>query len=334
AFSVITALHLVIGELAPKTFAIRQPERLALWCAVPLKWFYILSYPLLVALTTVTIALLKAMRIDGTTDHESAHSEEEIRWLLSHARTHGELTRSEHKLLNAVFEFDETICRQVMVPRVEVVFVDVDAPLGDAIRQARSSRHTRYPVCHGSLDKVLGVVHIKDLTGVSESDEIDLRKLMRPPRFVPETMPISRLLGHFQATRQHMAFVLDEYGTVLGIVTLENVIETIVGPVEDEFDLETPDVVPDGPGRFLVQGGTLLAVVNRKLGLTVFSHEVDTIAGLVMDRLGRIPQVGDTVDLDGATAEVLEVRGARATTLRLAVGTDDAGTGEGGRRPA
>ena len=331
AFSLITAAHIVLGEQAPKIYAIRRPGRTARWCAAPLKAFYILFYPFLMVLNAATAFILRRVGIEGMSEHETPHSEEEIRALLTQAHAHGELTRSEHKLLGAVFDFDESIARQVMVPRVDVQFFDINQPYQDAMENMRRSQHTRYPLCDGSLDKVLGFVHIKDLLHVPSGQEPDLRSICRPPRYVPETMPLGRLLNLFRATRQHLAFVVDEYGAVAGVVTFENVIERIVGPVQDEFDDELPAIVPEEADSFIVQGGTHIEEVNKALKIELSAPGVDTVAGLITQRLGRIAEAGDHVDLDGATAEVLDVQNSRPTRIRLRLlrpGGDSAATGE------
>jgi len=317
AFTLITALHLIIGEQAPKIFAIRRPERLVLWCAVPLRAFYVVAFPLLIALSVATTWLLRRIGVEQGAGHEAPLSEEELLASLRRSQLHGEVTQAERQLIEGVFEFDELICRRVMVPRRDVVFFDIQRPVAECVELAKRTKHTRYPLCDGSMDHVLGIVHIKDLVGVSELESMDLRSLMRPARRVPETMPIGRLLRYFQATHQLMAVVIDEHGTVVGIATLENVLEPIIGPVEDEFDTERPEVVPDGHRRFIVLGGTPLEVVNRKLQLNLESPDVDTFSGLLMQLLGRIPQAGDRVQLDGAVAEVLEARGARASRTRV-----------------
>lgn len=316
-FTIITGAHLVIGEQTPKIFAIRRPESMLLWCAAPLAFFYALLYPFLITLTAVTTALLRTVGIDSASEHDQPHSEGELRLLLSQAHAHGEISLAEHRLLHAVFEFDDLVCRRVMVPRVEVVFFEVDLPLRGCLDLAVRTRHTRFPVCEGSLDNAIGVVHVKNLLGVDGGDAFDLRSLMRPPRYVPETMPISRLLRHFQASHNHLAFVVDEYGTVAGIVTLENVLEQIVGPVEDEFDVEPPAIVPDGPGRFVVLGAAAIGLVNRRLGLDLPTGEADTLSGLLVARTGHLPAAGECIDLDRATAEIIEVRGNRATRVRI-----------------
>jgi len=317
AFSVITAAHIVLGEQAPKIYAIRRPGRTARWCAAPLKGFYILFYPLLMALSVATAFVLRRVGIEGVSEHETPHTEEEIRALLSRAHAHGELTRSEHKLLGAVFDFDESIARQIMVPRVDVQFLDVNHAYDNVIEQVRRSKHTRYPLCDGSLDKVLGFVHIKDLLQIPAGQAPDLRSVCRPPRYVPETMPLGRLLNLFQATRQHLAFVVDEYGAAAGIVTFENVVERIVGPVQDEFDDELPAIVPEEVGAFVVQGGTRMEEVNKALKVELGAPGVETVAGLITQRLGRIAEAGDHVDLDGVAAEVLDVQNSKPTRIRL-----------------
>ncbi len=322
SFTLITALHLVIGEQAPKIFAIRRPEQMVLWCAVPMRFFYIVSYPLLISLNWMTGVILKRLGVEGA-GHDTPHSEEEIRALLREARVHGEMTRSEHRLLDAVFEFDDMICRRVMVPRADVEFFGVHQSFEECMQQARRSRHTRFPLCQDSLDHTLGVIHIKDLISVEDVPAFNIRELARPPKTVPENMPISKLLRHFQATRQHMAFVLDEYGTVIGIVTMENVLEQIVGSVQDEFDMENPEIVPDGTGRFIVQGSTAIDVIEKILNIYREGHDVDTFSGLLTSLKGTILEAGDSIPLGRGHAEVLEVRNSRAERVRVVLDEED-----------
>ena len=317
AFTAITAFHLVLGEQAPKIAALRRPERAVLWCALPLKTFYYLSYPFMAALNSTTAFLLRRAGIEGASEHEIPHSEEEIRALLMQAHIAGELSRSEHRLINAVFEFDELICRRVMLPRADVIYLDASHSLSQAIDIFHQTKHTRYPVCEGSLDKIVGVVHIKDFIGLSADSDFDLSSVIRPPQYVPETMPVRRLLRQFQATHQHLAFLVDEYGTVSGIVTLENILESIIGPVEDEFDDEQPEIVSEGPQAYILSGNTSIDTINHRFGLKYETHEVDTIAGLLMSRTDKLLARGDRVELPGATAEVLEVKGSRAIRIRL-----------------
>ncbi len=324
AFTLITSLHLVIGEQAPKIFAIRHPEKMVLWCAAPMKFFFVISYPLLISLNWMTTTILKRLGVRGM-GHDTPHSEEEIRTLLREAHVHGDLTRSEHRLLDAVFEFDDIICRRIMVPRTDVELFLVGQSLSDCLAQARRSRHTRFPLCEGSLDKVIGVIHIKELILRTDDErQFDLRTIALPPKTVPENMPISKLLRHFQATHQHMAFIVDEYGTVIGIVTLENVIEQIVGAVQDEFDLETPDIVPEGPGQYIVQGSTPIDVVEKILNIYREDDDVDTFSGLLMSRHGEILEAGDRIEFASAVAEVLETKNSRAERVRVTLNNSPA----------
>ncbi len=319
AFTAITAAHLVFGEQAPKIYALRRPEKVLLWFALPLKTFYFFSYPFMIALNTATSFLLKIIGAEDVSEHDTVHSEDEIKALLRLSHKHGELSRSEHRLINAVFKFDDTVCRRIMQPRSAIIFFDIHCSFAECTALAKEKKHSRYPLCDGSLDNVLGVVHIKDLVGVSPEtqDTGILRSIMRPAQFVPETMRISRLLRQFQETYQHMALVVDEYGTVIGGVTLEDVLEQIVGPVEDEFDTHPLEIKSKSPGKFTVLGGTPISEVNRKLKIQLESVEAETLSGLLMEKTGQVLNVGDRIELDGAIAEVLEVSGSRATIIHM-----------------
>ena len=319
-FTVITALHLVVGEQAPKIFAIRKPEMMLLACAPLLKLFYLGTFPLMAALNATTAWLLGIIGLKEADEHGVPYTEEEIRALLREAHIHGNLTRSEHRLLDAVFEFDDLICRRIMCARGEVEYVDLNAPIQETMEMIRRTKHTRYPVCDGSLDDVQGILHVKDLIGLELGAEFDFREVMRPPKKVPENMPISKLLRHFQGTHQLMALVLDEYGTVIGIVTLENVLEEIIGNVADEFDHEDPEIVPDGPGAYIVSGGASVEEVEQELGLSFGETDVDTMSGLLLHFAQRLVNPGDEIDLGGvAQARVLEVADDRTTALRLSL---------------
>jgi CBS domain containing-hemolysin-like protein len=316
AFTVITSLHLVIGEQAPKIFAIRRADQVLLWCAVPLKCFYLMTFPLMVALNKTTAFLLKQVGLEADSKHEAPHTEEEIRLLLTESHASGNLTQSEHRLLHAVFEFDDMICRRIMVPRIEVEFFDIEDPPTQCIDLARRTRHTRYPVCSGSLDEVLGVVHMKDLVGLQVNNEFDWKTIMRPPDKVPEQMPISKLLRHFQATHHLLVFVIDEYGTIVGIVTLENVLEQIIGEVDDEFDNAEPNIVPDGPGQWMVLGATPIAELREALGVESDVTDIDTLSGLLMHCEQKLVGVGDRITLGDYAMEVVEVRDDRVYRVR------------------
>jgi CBS domain containing-hemolysin-like protein len=312
---------LVAGEQFPKIFAIRRPEVMLLWCAPLLRVFYALLLPFLTVLNGITTFLLHFVGIRGTESDEGPNSQEEIQALLREAHIHGNLTRNEHSLINNVFEFDDLIVRRVMLPRGEVAFIDINESLPNIFKLVKLTKHTRYPVCDRSLDRVLGVVHIKDMIGlVPDATKFDVQKIMRPPKKVPESMPISLVLRHFQATHQLMAFVVDEYGTITGLVTLENVLERIVGEVDDEFDVAKPNVVPHGPGEFIVNGTTRIEEAEAKMNLTLNETEdADTISGLLIEMNHGFLAAGDEIVLDGAIAQVLEVKQDRAIKVRFRI---------------
>ena len=322
AFTFITALHLVIGEQAPKIFAIRQPERMLLWCAVPMKLFYICSYPLMAALNATTSWLLHRMGLTGESSHGETLTETELRAMVHQAHAHGELTRNEQRLIDAIFEFDDLVCRRIMLPRNDVDFVDISTPPAETMAMIRRTQHTRYPVCDGSLDNVRGVLHIKDLLQTDVNDVFDFHSVARPPRKVPENMPVGKLLRHFQGTHQLMAFVIDEHGTIIGIVTLENVMEEIVGDVADEFDIEDPEIVPDGPGQYVAVGSTPIGELERRLDVSFEAPEVDTLSGLLMHYTHEVIEEGRTIDMGRVEAHVLEASSGRATRVRLTVRQD------------
>ncbi len=320
AFSIITALHLVVGEQAPKIFAIREPVKMLMWCAAPMRFFFYLLFPFMYVLNWVTNLVLAKLGLTGETGHGAPHNEEEIRALLSESHTHGYLSRSEHRLINAVMEFDDMLCRLVMVPRVEVQSMDVNKPFPELMTMAKKTRHTRYPVVDASLDSLLGVVHMKDLLGVSGDSDFDIRSIMREPTKVPESMPISQVLRHFQSTHQLLSFVIDEYGSIIGIVTLENVLEKIIGPVDDEFDVaDEPSIRKLSDGQFMVLGNTHIADVETALGLNLDDDDADTVAGVLMTRLGKIPESGDKFEFEGAVAHVVSVNNDRVEKIRFVV---------------
>ncbi len=317
SFTFVTALHLVIGEQAPKIFAIRKPETILLACAIPLQIFFVATYPLMQCLNVSTTWLLRMVGATEANKSSIPYTEEEIRALLREAHVHGSLTGSEHSIINAVFEFADLVCRRIMVSRTDVDFVDIHEKTSVTMDMIHRTKHTRYPICDGSLDHVLGVLHVKDISGETINDGFDWKSLMRPPKKVPENMPISKLLRHFQGTHQHMAFVVDEYGMMIGIVTLENVLEEIIGEVADEFDVEDPEIVPDGPDSFVILGSTAVQDVENRLGIQFEYADVDTMSGLLLNKAERLLIAGDVIEFPNAIAKVLSVSDDRATKVRL-----------------
>ncbi|KAB2964987.1 MAG: HlyC/CorC family transporter [Thermoanaerobaculia bacterium] len=315
AFATVSVLHIVFGELVPKSIAIRLPRGTALWTAAPLYVFYWAMFPAIWLLNRVANAILRLIGIRPVGEHEIAHSEEEVRLLL--ASRHGaELPEDKRDLLENVFELFDRVARQVMVPRADVVFLSTTRTIEENLDTARVSGHTRFPLCEGDLDSIVGVVHIKDLFRAPQLPD-DLRRIARPVRFVPASTPLDKLMTRMRGERLHLAAVLDEYGGVSGIVTLENVIEEIVGPIQDEFDAEKPELVERGEGVWQVSGAMLVMDLEDELGLELSDRDEDTVAGLVLSELGRRPRPGDRVETAGFAFEVLEVQGHRIRTLRL-----------------
>ena len=310
AFSIVTSFHLVVGEQAPKIWAIRKPKDMVRWCAPLMVFFFYLLFPFMYVLNYVTEIILSWLGLGGGSGHDSPHSEEEIRAMLREAHIHGNLTGNEHRMLNKVFEFDDLVCRLAMLPRTEVQFLDVNLPFSELMAIAKRTKHTRYPLCDGSLDKLLGIVHMKDLLGVDEnSTTFEIQSVMREAIKVPENMPISAVLKRIQNTHQLMTVVVDEYGTIVGLCTLENVMEKIIGPVDDEFDTTTEAAVQEiKPGQYMVIGSTPISEVEKALDMNLDEADVDTVAGVLMNRSNKIPEVGDIVEFDGATAEVMLVK--------------------------
>ncbi|MBI1354003.1 MAG: DUF21 domain-containing protein [Acidobacteria bacterium] len=311
AFSIgLTVLILFIGEILPKTYGATA------WRSA---WPFVV-WPLSFLRRALAPAIWLTQKVSDLIagDQGSTNvTEDEIQAVIRMGGSEGELSPSELQLLTAVFHFDETVVRQVMLPRREVVYFDIGQTLPECLEIVRRTRHTRYPICHGSLDSISGLVHIKDLLGVQASEDFDLEEIARPLRTVPDTLGISKLLRQMQSARQHMVAVVDEYGTVVGIVTMENIFEQLVGAVRDEFDEEAPDIVPEQEGVYKVRGHLQLDRLNRELGLDLSSEEVDTISGLVAERIGRLPRAGDEIVVDGLTIEIVETQAGRATWVRL-----------------
>ncbi len=311
AFSAaLTLAILLLSEIFPKTYGAVHWRRLWPLIVFPLAGLQRVFYPFIWVIQKLTDSLTRGSPAATAT-------EAEILSMIRLGARSGELTATELRLLDAVFRFDQLSCRQVMLPRPDVVFFDINRSLEECLALARATQHTRYPLCHGSLDSVIGLIHIKDLIGIPLQGDLDLKAVAKPLTFVPETMPLSRLLREMQTKGQHMALVVDEHGTTVGMITLENVLEQIVGSVLDEFDVETSEIVPEGPDSYLVEGQVSLSHLNRQLHLELDQEHVDTLSGLLVDQHGSLLKGGEVFRLEGAEAQVLEVRDGRAIRVRL-----------------
>lgn len=320
AFSLITFLHVVVGELAPKSIALQNPERTSLFVAGPTLLTERIFKPAIWALNGTGNALLRLVGVNPVSGHALVHSVEELKMLMDASTQGGVVEQEENEMLHAVFDFGEMVVRQVMVPRTEVTAVEAGVTLEEIIRLATQSTYTKFPVYEESLDQIIGIVHVKDLLNAMQSPDREgctARTLMREPLFVPETLPVSTLLRLFRDNRQHVAIVLDEFGGTGGLATLEDLLEEIVGEVNDLFDQAAPGIQPQPDGSVLIDGLTLIEDVNQELDLELVEEYYDTIAGYVMGRLGRIPRQGDTVEGEGARLRVEEMDRMRVARVRL-----------------
>jgi CBS domain containing-hemolysin-like protein len=319
ALSFVTFLHMALGEQAPKSLAIRSAKVLALATAPPLMAFYYIFWPviqLLNAASHLTLWMLGLARVDHV---ELAHTEEELRLIVAESVAGGHLSRNERVMIENVLNLEEKTARRVMVPRPDIVYLSLARPIEDNLRVARQAGHTRFPLCEDDLTTVIGMIHVKDLfrAGAASNGRPDLRKWARQVPFLPETLRLDLLLIEFQRNRVHMAMLLDEYGSVVGMVTLENVLEELVGPIQDEFDRETPQVTPLGDDVFEVDAACPLDVLADACGVPIPETEAETAGGLILDLLGRLAKTGDSVVVDGHRLVVLRADPTRIRRIRV-----------------
>jgi CBS domain containing-hemolysin-like protein len=316
AFFIITILHIVVGELAPKSYAIRATERVALLVAVPMRMFQLAFRPALWLLDRASNATLRLLGVSADST-ELAHSEEELRMLLAESHRVGVLSGSKRELLENVIDYSERTAKHVMVPRADIAYLSLTRELEENLAVVTQSAHTRFPLAATDIDHVVGMVHVKDLFNRRdqlESSE-DLASLKREILFVPETRTLDALQRDFQQRRTHMAIVVDEYGGTSGLVTLENVLEELVGEIQDEFDREPP-TVEETPDGLVFDGLILIDDVADRVGVRLPEPpDVSTIGGLVASQIGRIPRVGDRVTIAGSEFAVVEMRGRRVTKV-------------------
>ncbi|MBI2772925.1 MAG: HlyC/CorC family transporter [Chloroflexi bacterium] len=315
AYAIITYLHIVVGEQAPKYYAIEKAVGATLWTAYPLHFFYRATTPFIWAVNASANGLLRLLGI-ARADMAEVYSEEELKMLVAASTRRGILQESERVLLGRALDFADTLVRQVMVPRTEIVAIEDQQSLRELRDLSRDHPFTRFPVFHEDLDHIVGVVHIKDLVPAQDLSR-KVGEVMRKPLFVPETMRLDRALAEFRRQRIQLGIVTDEYGGTAGLVTLENVIEQLVGEVQDEFDREAPPFRSEPDGVLVADGLASLADLRDRLGLALGGAPYDTVGGLVFGRLGRPATVGDTVDVEGHRFQVTAVDGLRVAQVRI-----------------
>ena len=319
AFSAITVAHIVVGEQAPKIIAIRHALTATLWVSRPLRWFYIAFGPAISFLNFATnFVLTRILRLDSAGTHELGHSEEELRVILAESEENPEGVSPMGKeiLINAL-DLRRLVVRDITTPRGEVVSLDLEHSFEENLKIAQESRHTRFPLCQGHLDNTIGLVHIKDLLRLTREVSPDLTSIKRDILPVPEMMPLEKLLKLFLSKHAHLALVVDEYGGTVGIVTLDNVLEELVGSIQDEFDVEAAEFRRVNEDEFIVEGMFGLYELNDATGLELESPDVSTIGGYVTHLIGRLPQQGEKVTIDGYEVTITKCDGRRVEQLHF-----------------
>ena len=317
SFLILTYLSVVLGELVPKSIALQRAERLALWLAVPLDWLGRVTYPLVWVLQRSANAIARLFGVQPAPAGMTMHTEEDIRLIVAQTE---EIEEAEEEMLYKVFDFADKEAHDVMVPRPEVVALSVDLPPQEALAAVIDSPYTRYPVYRGTLDDVIGILHVRDLFGALYDRGIEnvvIEEIVRPAHVVPETKDLASLLAEFRRQNQHMALVVDEYGAVQGIVTLEDLLEEIVGEIEDEYDLPDESVERIDDRHIRIHGTFSIDDFNEQFGTDLPQEDYHTIAGFVFGELGRAPQPGDEVHHDGLRFKVEEVDGQRIERLEV-----------------
>ncbi|HEY8631502.1 MAG TPA: hemolysin family protein [Gaiellaceae bacterium] len=320
AYLILTFLHVVIGELVPKGIALGHSEGTALFVSAPVRFFFIVMRPIVWFLEGATEIVLKWLGLKPPGADDDVLSEAELRMLVSRSTEGGEIEQQEQEMLYKVFDFADKEAKDVMVPRPEVVALSIDLPPEQCLEAVMDSPYTRYPVYRESLDNVVGILHVRDLFRAMRDrgmHEVKVEDIIRPAHIVPETKDLAALLAEFRRANQHMAIVVDEYGDMEGIVTLEDLLEEIVGDIEDEFDLPDESIEQIDEDTVIIDGTFPIDDFNERLKTEMPDEDYHTMAGFVFGLLGRQPEAGDTINHDGMRFDVLEIEGSRI--LKLAV---------------
>ncbi len=320
AFAIVTYLHVTLGELVPKAIALTKNEETALWVALPVEAVFLITYPLVWFLQESSNAFTRLFGIEPAPAGVVAHTEEDIRLIVAQAGESGVVEQAEQELLYKVFDFADKEAHEVMVPRPQVVAISVDLPPEECLAAVIDSPYTRYPAYRGSLDEIVGILHVRDLFSSLYGKGIEnvvVEELLRSPYLVPETKDLGALLAEFRQTKQHMAIVVDEYGAMEGIVTLEDLLEEIVGEIDDEYDLPDESLQRIDDRTIRVSGTFPIDDFNEQFGQEMPQEDYHTLAGFVFGQLGRAPEKGDEVHFDGLRFEVDEVDGARIEKLNV-----------------
>lgn len=316
AFSAITTLHITLGEQAPKILAIRKPLPSTLWVSRPLRFFYVLFRPAIWFLNAASNWLLKYLfGIEPMSGHELAHSEEELRVILAESHGSENVSQLGKEILINALDMRKRVVRDITTPRGEVVFLNTEDTFEENLKVAVESRHTRFPLCEGHLDNTIGLVHIKDMLKLIREPKAALADIRRDFFPVPEMMPLEKLLTFFLSKHAHLALVVDEYGGTVGIVTLDNVLEELVGEIQDEFDAEDAEFRRVSDDEFVVKGSLGLYELQDLAGLDLESADVSTVGGYVTHLLGHLPRQGEHVRIEDFEVTITQTDGRRVGQL-------------------
>lgn len=317
-FTIITFLHIVIGELVPKSMAIQRAESLALFVVWPLYIFHKIGYPIIVLFNRAAKAITASLGLKAATEAELAHSEEELRMIVSASQRGGVLDQMESELIDNVFDFADRLAREVMVPRQDMICLFGDDSFEENMTVVRNTQHTRFPLCIEDKDHVIGMIHIRDLMDfeICNTAEKDLRTIMREILVIPEGMSVAKLLQVMRRKRIHLAVVADEYGGTAGLVALQDVLEQIVGDIQDEHDDAVETEILRLNDGYEFDGRVLLDEVFELLNIRLEEHEEDTIGGYIFGLLGRRPEISDKVNIGDYVFEVLKVNGFRIVRVK------------------
>ncbi|QQZ08354.1 hemolysin family protein [Heyndrickxia vini] len=311
-FFIITFLHVVIGELAPKTLAIQKAETITLLVSKPLILFYKLLYPFIWALNGSARFITGLFGLKPASDNEQAHSEEELRLILSESFQNGEINQSEYKYVNNIFKFDERIAKEIMVPRPEIATISIDSTIKEVLEIVNFEKYTRYPVMDGDKDNIVGIINTKELMAAwikkeITSGNISIDRFVKPVIRVIESIPIHELLVKLQKDRTHLAILIDEYGGTAGLATIEDILEEIVGEIRDEFDIdEISEIRKISDGQYLFDAKVLIREINDLLGINLNEDDVDTIGGWILTQKYNVKK-DDIIEKEGYYFKVKEI---------------------------
>jgi CBS domain containing-hemolysin-like protein len=317
AFALITFMHIVLGELAPKSLALLFPEATSLWTAGPLLVFSKVFTPFIVGLNGTANLLLRWVGLSAPTGRERVHRPEEIEMLLTQTFEHGLLREEPVEMIRGVFHLSETTAAEVMTPRTEIVGIALDTPLEEAAEFILEEGHSRYPAFRETIDHIVGVILARDVWRAQREGGRALAEIMREVPFVPDTISVEQLLRDMQAEQTHMAVVIDEFGGTAGIVTIEDLVEEIVGEIEDELDESAPEFVQKEGGAIEFRGRTPIADLNDRYGLDLPDEDYTTVGGFVLGRLGRVARQGDEVTIPHGVLRVTVMKGRRVDRLAI-----------------